>query len=52
MLWGAIGGLASIMPVVGAPLVWVPVVIAYIFLGSLLEGANSGTLGCVDSRLP
>jgi predicted PurR-regulated permease PerM len=32
VLWGAIGGLASIIPVVGAPLVWVPVVIAYIFL--------------------
>jgi predicted PurR-regulated permease PerM len=34
VLWGAIGGLASIIPVVGAPLVWVPVVIAYIFLGA------------------
>lgn len=34
VLWGAIGGLASIIPVIGAPLVWVPVVVAYIFLGS------------------
>lgn len=34
VLWGAIGGLASIIPVVGSPLVWVPVVIAYVFMGS------------------
>ena len=34
VLWGFIGGLASIIPVVGAPLVWVPVVIGYIFLGA------------------
>ena len=34
VLWGATGGLASIIPVVGSPLVWVPVVIAFIFMGS------------------
>jgi predicted PurR-regulated permease PerM len=31
---GFIGGLASIIPIVGAPLVWVPVLVAYIFLGA------------------
>ena len=33
-LWGALGGFASIIPVLGAPLVWVPVV-----LGLALGGA-------------
>ena len=44
-LWGAIGGLASVIPVVGSPLVWVPVVIGYVVMGLLLEGAASGPLG-------
>ena len=34
MLWGTIGGLASVVPVVGAPLVWVPVTIAVLIKGS------------------
>jgi len=34
VLWGAVGGLASIIPVVGAPLVWVPVVIAFLLMGA------------------
>lgn len=55
-LWGAIGGLASIIPVVGAPLVWVPVAIAFIFLGSywkaLLLGLwGSLVVGSVDNVL-
>ncbi|MBK9170827.1 MAG: AI-2E family transporter [Bryobacterales bacterium] len=33
-LWGTIGGLASIVPVVGSPLVWVPVVVGFVFKGS------------------
>lgn len=34
VLWGMIGGLASIIPVVGAFLIWAPVVIAYILQGN------------------
>lgn len=34
VLWGMLGGLASIIPVVGAFLVWAPVAIAYIFQGN------------------
>lgn len=34
VLWGALGGLASIVPVVGAPLVWVPVAIAFLLMAS------------------
>ena len=30
VLWGMIGGLASIVPVVGAFLIWAPVAIAYV----------------------
>jgi predicted PurR-regulated permease PerM len=34
LLWGAIGGAASIIPFVGSPLIWVPVVIAFVVMGS------------------
>jgi predicted PurR-regulated permease PerM len=56
MLWGAIGGLASIIPVVGSPLVWIPVVIAFVFMGSywkaLLLGLWSAfVVGSVDNVL-
>jgi predicted PurR-regulated permease PerM len=34
VLWGMIGGLASIVPVVGAFLIWAPVAIAYVLQGS------------------
>ena len=34
VLWGMIGGLASIVPVVGAFLIWAPVVIAYVLGGA------------------
>lgn len=33
LLWGAIGGLASIVPVVGALLIWAPVALAYVIAG-------------------
>jgi predicted PurR-regulated permease PerM len=55
-LWGAIGGLASIVPVAGAPLVWVPVVIAFLVMGSywnavLLALWGSLVVGSVDNLL-
>jgi len=34
VLWGAIGGLASIVPLVGALLIWAPVAIAYLLMGA------------------
>jgi predicted PurR-regulated permease PerM len=34
VLWGTVGGLASIIPIVGSPLVWVPIVIAFLVMGS------------------
>jgi predicted PurR-regulated permease PerM len=34
VLWGTVGALASIIPVVGAALIWLPVVIAYVVMGS------------------
>ena len=56
VLWGAVGGLASIIPVVGSPLVWVPVMIAFVFMGSywkaLLLGVwGSLVVGSVDNVL-
>ena len=46
-LWGAVGGLASIIPVVGAPLVWVPVVIAFLFLGAYWKALLLGLWGAI-----
>jgi predicted PurR-regulated permease PerM len=56
VLWGAVGGLASIIPVVGAPLVWIPVVIAYLLMGAywkalLLALWGSLVVGSVDNVL-
>ncbi len=56
VLWGAAGGLASIIPVVGAPLVWVPVAIAFLLLGSYWKALllclwGSLVVGFVDNVL-
>ena len=46
-LWGAVGGLASIIPVVGAPLVWVPVVIAFFLMGAYWKALLLGLWGAL-----
>jgi predicted PurR-regulated permease PerM len=56
VLWGAVGGLASIIPLVGAPLVWAPVAIAFLLMGSywkalLLAIWGSLVVGSVDNLL-
>jgi predicted PurR-regulated permease PerM len=56
VLWGAIGGLASIIPLVGSPLVWVPVVIAFVLMGSYWKALLLGlwgafVVGSVDNVL-
>ena len=33
VLWGAVGGLCSIIPLVGPPIVWIPVAIGYLLVG-------------------
>ncbi len=45
VLWGAIGGLASLIPIVGAPLVWVPVVIGYLAEGAYTKALILGLWG-------
>ena len=55
-LWGVVGGLASIIPVVGTALVWVPVVIAYLAMGSYWKALILGlwgaaVVGSVDNVL-
>jgi predicted PurR-regulated permease PerM len=55
-LWGAIGGLASIIPVVGSPMVWVPVVLGFVFMGSYWKALILGlwsalAVGSVDNVL-
>jgi len=47
MLWGVIAGLASIIPVVGSPLVWVPVVIAFVLMGSYWKALLLGLWGAL-----
>ena len=56
VLWGAIGGLSSIIPVVGSPVVWVPVVVAFVFMGAygkalLLAAWGALIVGSVDNVL-
>ena len=46
-LWGAVGGLASIIPVLGAPLVWVPVVIAFFLMGAYWKALLLGLWGAL-----
>jgi predicted PurR-regulated permease PerM len=46
-LWGAIAGRASVIPVVGSPLVWVPVVIAFFFMGSYWKALLLGVWGAL-----
>jgi predicted PurR-regulated permease PerM len=56
LLWGAIGGLASIIPVVGSPMIWVPVVLGFVFMGSYWKALILGlwcalAVGSVDNVL-
>jgi predicted PurR-regulated permease PerM len=56
LLWGAIGGLASIIPVVGCPLVWIPVVIAFVLMGAYWKAVILGlwcalVVGSLDNVL-
>ncbi len=56
VLFGSIGGVASILPVLGAPLIWVPVVIAFVLQGlygkALLLGLwGSLLVGSIDNVL-
>jgi predicted PurR-regulated permease PerM len=56
VLWGTVGGLASIIPIVGSPLVWVPILIAFLVMGSywkaLILGLWGGVIvGSVDNVL-
>ena len=55
-LWGMIGGLASIIPVVGCPLVWVPAMIAFALAGAYWKALVLGlwgalVVGSVDNLL-
>lgn len=47
VLWGALGGLASIVPVVGALLVWAPVAIGFLVMGAWWQGLLLALWGMV-----
>jgi predicted PurR-regulated permease PerM len=47
VLWGMLGGLASIVPVVGAFLVWAPVVIAYVLEGAYWQALFLALWSCL-----
>jgi predicted PurR-regulated permease PerM len=46
LLWGALGGLVSVVPVVGAALVWAPVAIAFLLMGAYWK-AIALSLACL-----
>ncbi len=45
VLWGALGGIASIVPVIGALLVWVPVAIGFLLMGAYWKALILGLWG-------
>jgi predicted PurR-regulated permease PerM len=47
VLWGVIAGMASIIPLVGPPLVWVPMVITFIFMGAYWKALLLGLWGAI-----
>lgn len=47
VLWGTVGGLASIIPVLGTPLVWVPIVIAFAITGAWWKALFLGLWGAL-----
>lgn len=47
VLWGAIGGAASILPLVGSPLIWVPLVIAFLVMGAFWKALVLGLWGAL-----
>lgn len=56
VLWGTVGGLASIIPVLGTPMVWVPIVIAFAISGAWWKALflalwGSLVVGSVDNVL-
>jgi predicted PurR-regulated permease PerM len=44
---GLLSGVASVTPVVGAPLVWVPIVIVFVFMGSYWKALILGLWGAL-----
>jgi predicted PurR-regulated permease PerM len=47
LLWGMFGAIASVIPFVGATLVWVPAVIGFIFMGSYGKALALGLWGAL-----
>ena len=47
VLWGAIGGAASILPLVGTPLIWIPLVIAFVVMGAFWKALILGLWGAI-----
>jgi predicted PurR-regulated permease PerM len=45
VLWGTLGGIASIVPVIGALLVWVPVAVGFLLMGDYWQALVLGLWG-------
>lgn len=45
ILWGAVGGLASIVPFIGSPLIWLPIVMGYVLQGDYWVALGLGLWG-------
>jgi predicted PurR-regulated permease PerM len=56
VLWGVIAGFCSMIPIVGPPIVWAPVALAFAFTGNLGKAAvvaavGAGVIGTADNIL-
>lgn len=56
VLWGVIAGFCSMIPIVGPPVVWVPVALSFAIMGSwgkaaIVVGVGAGVIGTIDNIL-
>ena len=56
VLWGVIAGFCSMIPIVGPPIVWIPVALSFAFMGhwgkaAIIAAVGAGVIGTVDNIL-
>jgi len=56
VLWGVVAGFCSMIPIVGPPIVWVPVALSFAFMGAwgkaaIITAVGAGVIGTADNIL-
>ena len=56
VLWGVIAGFCSMIPIIGPPIVWVPVALSFAFMGNwgkaaIVAAIGAGVIGMADNVL-